>query len=185
MNSAGKETESWSSNDASVGRAVAFSVPILIGCIVLGWFFNTIGAIKASAHWPVSQGTVYRSRVDKRVSRDSRGSTRVSYEADIRYRYRVGKVTYKGNDFALDTLNTFPQAHEARNCVAAYPVGKKVNVRYDPRNPQIGCLMPDRVPFGMYIGSTLGFLFILGGAAAVAHEIRMLKRAKAAKARLI
>ena len=156
-----------------------------VGIVVLNWTLSTISTIKDSAGWSPVDGAVYYSQVRKRMSSRPHTSTgdryEVSYDAEIRYRYRVGRRQYESNDFVYNTMHSFTREDEARMEVAAYPVGRTVRVFYNPDNPQQACLRPGKVPFGLYLAALLGSIFIIGGAVLFIAGVRSVSRATVAE----
>jgi hypothetical protein len=94
----------------------------------------------ASRSWPTTEGTIVESYLDPsgRERRPDRSSM-------IRYRYRVGDRDYEGDRVQLPTWLLSP-----RRPVAGYPVGRRVDVHYDPQDPgnavlRVGTHLPVQV----------------------------------------
>ena len=91
-----------------------------------------------SRGWPVTDGTIQESSVEicPRTSRDT--GTTYTREPRIRYTYFVDDREWKGSQ--VD-----PEVYRSTNVdevMARYPVGKAVNVYYNPVDPSMACLEP-------------------------------------------
>lgn len=88
-----------------------------------------------------AEGIIKKSEVESHS--DSEGGT--SYSARIEYDYAVGGVRHSGDQrrFAMGISGGFKRAHDE---AAAFPVGTKVNVYYDPGNPETAALERDFRP---------------------------------------
>lgn len=108
------------------------------------------------ASWPVAEGEVMESRATPGNHRDS--GPRVV----VVYTYRVDGREYKGDriDFDVSTWDGRPVPES----LARYPKGKRVEVRYDPRDPARCALERVVYDFGDKIlihGPTV--LYVVGG----------------------
>jgi hypothetical protein len=106
--------------------------------VVAVWTALTIGfdysiALNAWNQWratgyATAAGEVTRSELEVENSGDSR-----SFHPVLRYRYLVDGREYSGNRY--DYNSTWWSDSHAHRIVAANPLGQRVEVRYDPRNP--------------------------------------------------
>jgi Protein of unknown function (DUF3592) len=91
--------------------------------------------VAAARRWPVAEGIVLESRVDR--YRAGRGGWR--YRPVITYQYRVGERVYTNNllAFGAHALSEGGDAAQQRAhvTVARYPVGGQTAVHYNPRCP--------------------------------------------------
>lgn len=96
----------------------------------------------ASENWPRTAGTVRDASVV--TSRIRRGKTSVTgYRARIDFEYVVAGTAYRGDHLSFcQPPSLEKQAAEAR--LTPYPIGTRVEIRYDPTDPTRGVLEPGR-----------------------------------------
>jgi hypothetical protein len=101
-----------------------------------------------SRSWPTAEGTIVESHLDLSTG----GDPRPDRSSRIRYRYRVGDHEYEG-----DRIQLLTWLLPTRRLIEGYPVGRRVDVRYDPQNPGNAVL---RVGTGLpvQIGALFGLL---------------------------
>jgi hypothetical protein len=130
----------------------------LFGAIGLGiaiWGWSVLSNARASLSWPTTEGRVVFSEVDH--STDSEGGD--SYSADIVYRYEVDDQEYE-NDRVRFGENSSSNRGPAEDLVERYPVGRNVDVHYEPDDPDNSVLEPG-VTLGSYLGLCLGGFFVV------------------------
>jgi hypothetical protein len=116
----------------------------------------------ASVAWPTTEGQITVSRVE-RTNRAGKG--KANYTAVITYQYSLDGKTFEGDRvwFGDGYLASHELASAFRAAVHRYPVGKAVNVHYDPAEPAESVLEPGPT----WSGSALYFvglgLMTLGG----------------------
>jgi hypothetical protein len=91
---------------------------------------------KNSAQWPRTKGVITSSYLEVGYFRQMKG-----YRGVVRYRYQVGSAEYSGYRLS------FNRGHLAiegawQKVIDAYPVGKTVEVFYDPKDPSFAILEP-------------------------------------------
>ena len=91
------------------------------GKVLLAWSMR---------QWPTAQGEVRSSSVLPVHS----GTDRM-YRPEILYAFTVGGIEYTGVRRTLFPIQTGGTGY-AEKIVAQYPVGQRVTVYYDPRNPR-------------------------------------------------
>ena len=87
-----------------------------------------------SKRWPFVKGTIQTSRVkieDKGMDDD--GNPILFYRPGILYRYQIEEREYIVRDPVYDSVYWKQGAEEL---VTAYPIGKQINVFYNPKEPQ-------------------------------------------------
>ena len=96
----------------------------------------------ASENWPPTMGTVRDASVV--TLRIPRGKTSVTgYRARIEFEYVVAGTAYRGDHLSFcQPPSLEKQAAEAR--LTPYPIGTRVEARYDPTDPTRGVLEPGR-----------------------------------------
>jgi hypothetical protein len=120
-----------------VGAAI-----FLTGCLI-GYFASRARKIAArSLTWPKVAGTITRSeiRAEKSEGGENTGSS-TSYRPDIAYSYEVSGKSYTGQRVRAGSVYVrTPKAAEAIR--EPYPVGRSVEVAYDPARPESSMLEP-------------------------------------------
>jgi hypothetical protein len=93
---------------------------------------------KAAQTWPKVAGLVTASRVDeKRDSmRNSNGMSDLSFTPVVSYAYEVAGVKYTGDHISVGPMVTaYGSSGSAGKALAAWPLGKTIDVLVDPANP--------------------------------------------------
>ena len=102
---------------------------------LLGFFAGRKESARAAA-WPVTQGQVVASEVDSFITSSENGNRTVTmYQPLVEYRYEVKGQSYRGIKLSLGAVAASSNRTAAEQQLALYPVGKLVNVHYDPENP--------------------------------------------------
>lgn len=110
-------------------------IPIgLIVLFLLLWALAARRKVRQSMAWEQTWGTVLFSMVETRRSSSSEGGTSTSYYPKIVYEYRVMGQAFHGDRFNLGEVGLGSYKRVAAT-VAAYPVGKQIEVFYNPENP--------------------------------------------------
>lgn len=123
----------------------------------------------ASRHWPKAAGKIVSAVVTAIYERDATDSassidrTTKKYRADILYAYRVGPSGFVATAVTLGWTPLYGFARDAEAVVANYPAGAKVDVYYDPANPEIAVLQPDSRD-GVLTPLIFGLIFGVGSA---------------------
>jgi Protein of unknown function (DUF3592) len=119
-----------------------------------------------SKSWPAVDGTITASAVEPAQSK-----RRATASAVVRYSYRVAGKDYLSSRILGRPSEGSPQAMSA--LIAAYPIGRKVKVHYDPKNPAAAVLGPGLISSGtrtLFIYAiammVLGFMALAAGLSA-------------------
>lgn len=147
--------------------------PSFIGIllIIVGIVFAIMGGrilknANASSAWPTVQGEVTKSKVEKkteRVKRDGVSRVQTTFSANVQYRYAVEGLTYSGGKVSFGDHGG-SQEH-ARQVVSRYPVGKTVEVFYDPQKPE-AAVLESGAAWSSYLVLGIGMGSIIAGIAA-------------------
>jgi hypothetical protein len=125
-----------------------------VGSGLSWWGWNILQNAKASSTWPKVQGVVTQSAV---------GTSAIAMEAilpaEVTYEYSVKNLQHTSETIKFGE-NSYGDRQPAADIVARYPIGKKVNVSYDPASPDKSVLEPG-VTSGSYIVIGIGVLFLL------------------------
>jgi uncharacterized protein DUF3592 len=101
------------------------------------WAVVNVRRAQASAGWPVTTGKVIASDIEITTVRGGR-----MYWPRVRYTYAVLGAPYENGVIAFG-LGGFGKETRAKEFTARYPVGRQVEVRHDPDDPQEACLETD------------------------------------------
>jgi hypothetical protein len=132
----------------------------VLSCLALPQYIRA----KNSAQWPTTKGVITISRLQVGYLKQMKG-----YYGNIQYKYHVGNIDYEGSQRSFNRVHLAVEDAWQR-VIDAYPVGKAVDVYYDPKNPGFAVLEPGLLGemdllYRMvifFIGcSALGFLILL------------------------
>ncbi len=111
--------------------------------------------------WPAVQGVIRSSEiVQVPISANRKGNCRYTSLAVVKYNYSV-----EGQDFIGSRISFGNDSRRIRNAnaiTAAYPVGKKVFVYYDPEIP-IHSVLQRKIGIGSIGAILIGFPLVLSG----------------------
>lgn len=132
---------------------------IIAGLVTTLWGLQIILKARKTRQWPHVDGIIEESRI---------ASEQDDLLPHIQFRYSVGQTSYQ-HTMAFSSDIT-PTREFAANYVQKYPAGSKVQVYYDPVDPNSATLEPglgkgDWLVFAMGVGMLLfGIIFsVLGG----------------------
>jgi len=111
----------------------------------------------ASLTWPSTTGTVTSSEVARYKTRGA-----PQFMAKVGFDYAVDGATFSGNRLRFG--NYAAAEAKAKEDAAKYPVGAKVDVRYDPSSPARSVLEPGNAGFsvwGLVLAITGGILLVV------------------------
>ena len=113
--------------------------------IFMGLFAIALGTVRAkeaitAKSWPVAPGTIINAKVtEARISNARIRVARLCLELD--YIYMVGDRIYDGNRLNAG-WHCFGSQSMVEDVIARYPIGKQVQVHYDPQHPAVSMLEP-------------------------------------------
>lgn len=107
---------------------------VAAGIIISGPPIYCLSFADASTHWPTTRGTI--EPLDKSIENERDPNSRS--DLGILYSYKVLDHTYKSN-IVGGMAEIFAGSGDIQ-VKADYPVGKLVDVHYNPKNPQESCL---------------------------------------------
>jgi hypothetical protein len=130
-----KVFESMNNAEVQLFFVICFSLIFLV--IGIGFIIISITS-KRKAHssiqWPIAIGTVISAMIKDRADIDDGDySTSHTYEPVIKYTYQVMGKEYQSTRIAFGA-NSFDQARALLK-INSYPIGKPLQVRYNPNNP--------------------------------------------------
>lgn len=131
----------------------------LLGLFVVGSAFVDYQKSREAQSWPQTTGTVYRSDVRKSKAKGRFGG---KYRADVRYRYTVAGVSHTGKKVRFGPA--IVSSEEAEATVRRFPEDAETPVFYDPGDPSVAVLEPDRPTGSARTKLFVGLAFVAGGA---------------------
>ena len=105
-------------------------------------------------NWEVSQGVITKSNI-KRAG--------AAFSPDVEYQYSVLGTEYKGLSVTITLKQTY-DVKVAQNWITEYPVGKKVNVFYNPEIHHMSVLEKGFSVKGSLVVIGTSLFLILSGA---------------------
>lgn len=121
---------------------------------VVGFYGADVWHGYGSASWPHAEGQILE--VD--LTHYQGPKTGHTHAAWVRYRYTVGGRAYEAERVQFPPIQeSGPEADALARAQAAFPVGSKHDVFYDPGDPALACLIPGISPLLLW-----GMLAVLG-----------------------
>jgi len=142
-----------------VNTIIATLLPIAsvgVGCFLLYLAWKGYTSSRNMNEWELTQGTITKSEV-KRAG--------AALMPDIEYQYFVLGVEYEGNSVTIPP-DVFYDTQLAQGLLAEYPVGKKVDVYYNPELHRVAVLVKQAMVGSWWAASLLAimaFSFLLLG----------------------
>jgi Protein of unknown function (DUF3592) len=153
------------------GGVPLFALMLPIGCTVIGIlglrnYLQTRRKLQLSAKWPTAAGTIMDSEVvesqNKETDDKGRETVNTEYRVDIRFSYKVGSREFHSSNWKWGWTAIYADREKPEAIVAAYPVGKSVQVFYDPNEPATAVLEPPN-PQGTFVQLVFSLVFGAGG----------------------
>lgn len=147
-------------------------VLIIVGLILLAvgvgvtvWGIAVVRNAMASSSWPTVTGTVTASDVERQRSRSGtrRNRRKTSYRANVAYEYSVDETKYASDQVSFGEYAS-SNPNFAQQIVNRYPKGKRVEVHYDPQQPEVAVLEPG-ASWSSFFPLGFGLIFSVVGAA--------------------
>jgi hypothetical protein len=135
---------------------------VIIVLVFLGLALRTRRKISQSQNWQRAMGSVQFSGVDMRRSSNGRGGSSTAYYPEVTYVYRVDGKDYTNNRIQFGTPIGYGWAGKAQKLADSYPVGKNVEVFYNPNDPYEAVLERKSSSSTAFVGIALFILLILG-----------------------
>lgn len=147
-----KEVRVW-------GLAIVFTVG---GLFIVGKsVYELANSMKASG-WPTADGSITHSNMKSKESYRARFKTKSStHDVHLRYRYEVDGKEYTGRRITFGQIDR-SSLSDAKGYLAKYPVGRNVQIHYDPDNPG-DSVLESSAPGMTWMGILLGGLMFVGG----------------------
>ena len=107
------------------------------GFIFFTWGLPPMQYASASLDWPSVTGEITRSEIDT-----YRKEGKTQYLPDIAYTYQVDSKSYTSSKITVGDPPATSNISPAKRIQSEYPVGKEVEVHYDPEVPSSSALKP-------------------------------------------
>lgn len=107
---------------------------LCLGTIMFRW-----PRMISSSSWPTVEGVVTSSEVEGDITASDFGS---GWWPEVSYRFSVNGKIYTANNIEVINVGNGNTDNYAKQVVERYPVGKKVQVHFNPDNPAIAVLEP-------------------------------------------
>jgi hypothetical protein len=138
---------------------------VVIAVGFIGWSHHMRGIAAASETWPAAPGEITASDVTHSVKQSSSSSgSKWRYRPRVEYRYELNGAEYTNDNIQFVSVSwEFKDRFKAERIIKPYPVGKAVDVYYDPLDPANSVLLKGSVggpPWGHIIGAGIGGLGI-------------------------
>lgn len=133
-------------------KSIGFVIVFGFFAFNLWWWGNEVWKYKQAENWPHTDGQITSCETEHHVNLSRSG--RSTWDVSPTYRYSV-----KGKDYSGKRLFAFRSESDAAAKSSLYPVGKLVEVFYDPKTPDVSVIEPkngeqtsfDRVIFGLIV----------------------------------
>ena len=125
-----------------MSTVISWLFPVFLAVVGLSGLMQAFRAWRravAAQHWPIAQGRVTTSTVDK-------AWTPEKTDYWIKYEYTVDGHKYTGNTITFGPPIR-PNVNKRRAQLSHYAVGKRVPVYYDPHNPE-RAVLERHIPWG-------------------------------------
>lgn len=135
----------------------------LLVAFLLFWFVFALAAayklweVRRARGWKRASGTITSSGIGTDVSEPRDGVRDVRHVARIAYRFNIASRTYHGSRIDLAER---PAAMTVEEVSQRYPVGKTVDVYYDPADPH-DCVLDRNLPAGAAKGCLVVMLVVV------------------------
>jgi len=137
-----------------------FNLSALLFVLAIGLAFVAFGGYQMwldleTASWPKTEAVIEKSEVVHSIHHSTHSGSSTMYRPEIVFRYRVGGQSYTSDRIYRHAAGSVSVWSWARETVRQYPVGRRVQVAYNPDDPAEVVLKPGQ--FGlMWIPTLIG-----------------------------
>lgn len=114
----------------------------------------------ASSNWSTTPGHIVSSRI--RVDDCWGEDCDTAYFTEIRYDYMIQGQLYEGETIRFGPNTAYLRRSEAQSVLDQYPVGRQVQVAYDPAEPRLS-VIERGLHLWTWMCGGMGVLFLVGG----------------------
>jgi Protein of unknown function (DUF3592) len=138
-----------------------FKMPLLALVLVLaggGLLSLTLPKLVVAYHnqtWPSVIGQVLEARWDNKLVSKNAARPNFKFTPKIEYSYTVNNTEYKSTTIRLNSFDELDRKLGITK-LTQYPTGRKVAVYYNPSNPGVSCLEPEKPTLISVLGLILG-----------------------------
>jgi hypothetical protein len=148
-------------------KGIACSTFVYLFILGMGaiWLVVTVQGMnlaKESASWLSTTGTIADTWIDRYETTDADGDAEVRYKPNIKYTYVVNGGNFHSRRVDFGPQPSYSRSAKAEEYLAEYPVGREVEVFYDPNNYGEAVLIREAS------GSTFG---LIGGAVMIVGSV--------------
>ena len=139
-----------------------FIIGVCFVVVGIGVLYSGVSSIKEaneSRNWPIITGLVISSQAHSQKQQSD--VDEVIYLAKIKYSYKVKETIYNNDTVSFSQYRTSNRNY-VQDELKKYPVGAKVDVYYNPNNPQIAVLEP-RWGLINVVSLVIGFIILIIG----------------------
>jgi hypothetical protein len=141
-----------------MGQIVA--VPIGIGIFLIGYF--QMRKSRKAASWPSTVGTIRKAEIYREQSTDYE-STSASLGVRVKYTFQASGQQHVGKRIRFDNV-LYATNKQAQKALEDYPIGKPVQVFFDPQNPD-NCVLQKKNTTGamlLIVGAIIAIIGLAG-----------------------
>jgi Protein of unknown function (DUF3592) len=143
-----------------------FSVTLLLLGILLSLRSRYAKRPSDSRYWPTTRGEIIDSQLTVETVPVPKGRPITLYGTSIRYRFQLGHKFYESSRIRWTEGFKSADSSRPRALLARYPVGRIVQVHYDPEQRGTAVLEPGaKVPLN--VAWLVGLAFLMMGTAGV------------------
>ncbi|MEM0925446.1 MAG: DUF3592 domain-containing protein [Planctomycetota bacterium] len=153
-------------NIHAISLSLTGVILLALGPVFIPKGISQLNQTKAASTWPSVEGYVTRNAVDSQTHRRIRKPTTTTYDVTVKYVYTVDGEVHSCQRVTFGGINRSSESYVER-LRTQYPFGKRVDVRYNPKNPAEAVLETEvttwtRVNIGVgIVGPVLGVLLII------------------------
>lgn len=142
-------------------KLAVFILFILIGLVISYFTYSLLINSFESKNWPKKEGVILSSEFVSSIDSDKKPI----YTAEILYEYYIENIKYVGNSVTVGGLTYTSNPNYAQLLINKYQKNTKVEVFYNPKNPEQAVLEPGfnwlaSLPF--LIGIIFSFVGLIG-----------------------
>lgn len=134
--------------------------PLILGAVLIGgigisiWGWRVLSRSRKMKAWPTTTGVIKEARPSSEAN---------DLLPHIVFSYQVNEASYQRVFEFPEGTHPLPEFNQSY--LDKYPVGKKIEVYYDPEQPETATLEPETQ--GDWMILALGIMMTIGGAAAL------------------
>lgn len=112
-----------------------------------------------SAGWPAVEGVITNAWVEESSDTDEEGFTSTTYTPKWEYQYQFSAQSYSSQKISFGGERGYGSRKKAEQELTKYPISSRVQVYYDPQNPEEAVLVQGTK--GTLVGIIVGAILVL------------------------